>query len=190
MQKEIRAFIALEISSELQEELKEIQKQLMQLPGEIAWIRPENLHISIRFLGDITQEQVNIIVQINEKIAKKLKSFPISLSVLGVFPYISDPHILWAGIGSGYSQVTQINTLVSNELSSMKLKYEDKHFHPHITLARIKSIKNKSELAEMIDKIKLRIASEEISKLILYKSETTPKGAIYTKISEVQLGKI
>lgn len=190
MQKLIRGFIALEISSELQEELKKIQKKLKQISGEILWIPKENLHLSVRFLGNISKEQIEPIKQINERIAKKLKSFPISLGVLGVFPYISDPKVLWAGIASGYNQITQINTLLSKELNSMKLKVEDKHFHPHITLARIKSIKNKSVLAELIDTIKLNIASEEISKLVLYKSELNPEQVTYTKISEAHFGKI
>lgn len=190
MQKLIRGFIALEISSELQEELKKIQKKLKQISGEILWIPKENLHLSVRFLGNISKEQIEPIKQINERIAKKLKSFPISLGALGVFPYISDPKVLWAGIASGYNQITQINTLLSKELNSMKLKVEDKHFHPNITLARIKSIKNKSVLAELIDTIKLNIASEEISKLILYKSELNPEQVTYTKISEAHFGNI
>jgi RNA 2',3'-cyclic 3'-phosphodiesterase len=190
MQKEIRAFIALEISPELREELKKVQKKLKQLSGEIMWIPKENMHITVRFLGNISKDQIKNVEQLTERVAKKLKSFPISLGVLGVFPYISDPKVLWAGISSGYNQVTQINTLLSKELNSMKLKVEDRHFHPHITLARIKSIKNKSILAELIDTIKLTTVNEEINKLILYKSELNPEQVTYTKISEAPLGKI
>jgi RNA 2',3'-cyclic 3'-phosphodiesterase len=188
MKKGTRAFIALEISPELREVLKKTQKSLKHIPGEISWIPTDNLHLSVRFLGNISSDQIKTIESINQKIVKKIKNFPISLGVLGVFPYISDPQIIWAGISSGYNQVTQIHTLLCKELSSVKLNTEDTHFHPHITLARIKSIKNKSELAELIDKLPLPVISTEISKLVLYKSELNPQGAIYTKLSEVELG--
>ncbi len=189
MKNNIRAFIALELDTRIQAELKRIQNKLKHLTGEIFWASPDNFHLSVRFLGNISQGDIKTIEKINQKIAKRVKAFPLALSVLGVFPYISDPQVLWAGINSGYSQVTQINTLLSKDLSTLNIKSGDRHFHPHITLARIKSLKNKSELSKLIDTIKPSAGSEDISNLILYKSELSKQGAIYTKLSEVELGK-
>jgi len=184
----IRAFIALELSPQFRKELKKIQKNLKHLSGEISWTIPENLHLRVYFLENISQEQLSSVEKIKTNIAKKIKSFPIALGVLGLFQFKYDNQILWAGISSGYSQVTQINTLFSKELSALNIKAGDKHFHPHITLARIKSLENKTELTKLIDNIKPNIANEEITKLVLYKSELNSTGAIYSKISEVELG--
>ncbi|MBU1087443.1 MAG: RNA 2',3'-cyclic phosphodiesterase [Candidatus Omnitrophica bacterium] len=188
MKNTIRGFIALELSPKLREELEKIQKKLKHLSGEISWTIPNNLHLSVYFLGNISQEQISIVKAIKENIAKKIKSFPIALGVLGVFPFKQEHQVLWAGISSGYSQITQINTLFSKELKAINIKAGDKHFHPHITLARIKSLQNKTELTEIIDNMKLSIANEELHKLVLYKSELNSSGAIYSKISEVELG--
>jgi len=183
-----RAFIALELNNKVQDELKRIQNELKHLSGEIFWTAPDNFHLILRFLGNITKNDIKNIEKISQKIAKKVKAFPMALGVLGVFPYISEHQILWAGIDSGYNQVTKINTLLSKELSTLNIKSGDKHFHPYITLARIKSLKNKSELSKLIDTIKPSVGSEDITKLILYKSEITSEKAIYTKLSEVELG--
>lgn len=189
MKNEIRAFIGLEISSGIRRELVSIQKNLHKLQGDIAWVKCDNLHLSIRFLGNITPEQIKDIEKISAKVARELKIFPLSLGALGVFPNIYSPKVIWAGISSGYNQVTKLHTLIDKELTSINFKTADRHFHPHITLARIKSIKNKSKLSDFIDTIKLRSRCVDIKKLTLYKSKLDPKGAIYTKIQEAKLGK-
>ncbi|MBU1045143.1 MAG: RNA 2',3'-cyclic phosphodiesterase [Candidatus Omnitrophica bacterium] len=189
MKKLIRAFIAIELNPKLLDELKKIQKELQHLSGEISWTLPENLHISVRFLGNISPEQIKPIEQIIKNISKQTKSFDLSLGVLGVFPYINGHQVLWAGISSGYSQVTQISTLIARDLKSLNIKAGDKHFHPHITLARIKSLKNKSELNTLIDTIQPAKISEQINTIILFKSEINNENPVYTKIFETELSR-
>jgi 2'-5' RNA ligase len=190
MKNQIRAFIALELDNAFCKELSSVQKELKNLDGDISWINPDNFHLSISFLGNILNEQVPIVEKLMQHAASKVKIFPIALGALGVFPHISSPKVIWAGIGSGYNDVTKINNVVCNELTAMKFKIEDKHFYPHITLARVKSFKKgKNNFAELIDKVKPRGGNAEIRKLVLYKSELDPKGAIYTKISDAKLGK-
>jgi len=95
MEKEKRAFIAIAINKELQQELAGIQKTLQKkITGTISWVKPENIHLTLRFLGHVTDEQLKDIRKIIDGIAKDCKNFNIDMGALGAFPDIVNPHVL------------------------------------------------------------------------------------------------
>ena len=190
MQNQIRAFIALELNKEVKKELANIQKKLKEIDGDIAWVDPENFHLSLNFLGNIDQGSVPTIEKILKNVCKKIKEFQLALDILGVFPYVSSPRVIWIGIGSGYNSVTLANTLIDAGLKENNFRIKEKHFHPHITLGRAKNIRDIDSFSKMIDTLKPHCRSIDIKKLTLFKSELNSDGAVYTKIAETNLGKV
>lgn len=189
MSQKIRAFIALDISEEIRKELTLVQSQLKtKLKDGISWVKPENIHISLRFLGDIRQEDIIKINEIITSLAQETKSFEISLGELGVFANINNPRVIWVGIQKGKDTTKLLQRHLEEKLKTLGFEPERQTFHPHLTLTRIKYLKDKTVLEQC-----LRIISPDnrlsclIDKIILFQSTLSPQGSIYTKIFEGNL---
>lgn len=190
MEKTLRTFIAAEISPEMRSEIINLQSELKNsLKGNIAWVEPENIHLTLRFLGQITDEQLEEIKTVVESIARKIKTFNMDLGVIGGFPDISNPRIIWIGINFGFNQLNEINAELEDKLETINFAVGEKYFHPHLTIARVKSLEGKNTLAEIAQKIRPRQLPETISKLSIIQSQLTPEGAKYTELFEAKLSK-
>lgn len=186
----LRAFIAVEISSEIRKELIRIQSELKKcLKGDISWVEPENIHLTLRFLGQITDTQLEEIKKIVESIAKKIKKFNMDLGVIGAFPDIANPRIIWIGINFGFNQLNEINAELEDKLETINFAVGEKYFHPHLTIARVKSLDKKNTLDEIVQKIHPQQLPATIDKLVIIQSELTPQGAKYTDLFETNLPK-
>ncbi|MFH1458850.1 MAG: RNA 2',3'-cyclic phosphodiesterase [Candidatus Omnitrophota bacterium] len=186
----IRAFIAVPISDELKEEIKTLQSHLKEkLKGEIIWSNPGNTHLTLRFLGHVNQEQIEIFKNILILISKKIKSFTLDLGVLGAFPNLTRPRVIWIGINAGFNELNQINALLEEEFSQIGFGYGEKYFHPHLTLARIKSLDEHINFGKAIQNIRSKRIVDKIERLILFESTLTPQGPIHKKIFEQKLPK-
>jgi len=187
MQKTIRAFIAIEINDRTREELSNVQSALKKhLAGSITWVKPANIHLTLRFLGDIKQEQVELLKPIMGIVAKNSKHFNMDLGVLGIFPSISTPRVLWAGIHFGFDQVCHLNALLAKQLEDVQFASGEKYFHPHLTLARIKTLECKRDLKQLLQEHKPREIFSTIRSIVLFESKLSSKGADYTKLFEAK----
>ena len=190
MKKELRAFIAIDITDEIRKELVRLQSELKKgLKGDISWVEPENIHLTLRFLGQINDAQLEEIEGIVLKIVKKIKRFNMDLGVIGAFPDISNPRILWVGINFGFNELNEINAELEDCLETINFAVGEKYFHPHLTIARIKSIEGVNTLANLTKTIKPNKLPETVDSLIIYQSELTPEGAKYTQLLKAKLTK-
>ncbi|MBU2063826.1 MAG: RNA 2',3'-cyclic phosphodiesterase [Candidatus Omnitrophica bacterium] len=188
MNKVIRAFIAIDIGRELRQELKIIQDGLKQhLRGKLTWVKPENIHLTLKFLGNITVTHLNYIGNTLDGIAREEKPFSVSLAQINAFPDITTPRIIWVGIDNAIAIIQDIQDKLEIRLSRAGFKKEAKEFYPHLTLARVKSIENRNEISKIFSQIKPKNLSADIDRIILFKSELTPQGAIYEKLYEKKL---
>ena len=180
----------MDLTSEIQKELIRLQSELKKsLKGQISWVEPKNIHLTLRFLGQIDDHQLEEIKKIVEEIAKRIKQFNMDLGVIGAFPDDSNPRIVWIGINFGFNQLNEINAELEDKLETINFAVGEKYFHPHLTIARIKSLDGKNMLHEITQKIHPKQLPETIDRLIIFQSELTPQGAKYTKLFEAKLSK-
>ncbi len=190
MKDSIRAFIAVDIHSEIRKELILLQSEFKKsLKGDISWVEPNNIHLTLRFLGQLDNTQLEEIKLIVQETAQNIKQFNMDLGVIGAFPDITEPRIIWVGINYGFNQLNEINAKLEDKLETINFTVGEKYFHPHLTIARVKSIGSEPSLKEVTDKIRPKQSSEIVKKIIIYQSELTPQGALYTKLFETNLSK-
>lgn len=183
-----RTFIAINIEEEVKKELVLLINKLRNNDDKINWVREESLHLTLKFLGNVSMPQIEAIYKQLKLIAGKVTSFKISLSSLGVFPNERRPQVIWVGIKEGHDKLRELVWKVEDSLESMGFLREEKEHIPHLTIGRIKRIKNKNEFIERIKKVSISKFNYFLAKKIeIMKSNLTPKGAIYTSLKEILL---
>jgi len=184
MQESIRGFIAFDIDNNtILQKIADTQSLLAKTGADLKLVEPKNIHITIRFLGNITPATAE---KIHEEM-KKLQFTPFEVKICGTgaFPHLRYPRVLWAGITQSVEQLQSIFNQLEPRLRSLGFAPDPKGFSPHLTIARVRSGRNKAELAKCI----LENANTEFGViraecLRLKKSDLTPKGPIYSTLKE------
>lgn len=188
MSEKIRAFIAIELNKEIHSALSKIQNDLRRTGADVKWVKPANIHLTLKFLGNINTELIPEIKKILSKISQSYTGFAAELTELGAFPRLQSPRVIWAGMQAGKEKVISIAKELEDNLSKIGIPKEEKDFHPHATLGRIKSPMNRLKLVEALSsKTKISPLNFQVEKITLFKSTLMPQGPIYEAIVEVSL---
>jgi 2'-5' RNA ligase len=181
----IRAFIAFDIDNDLVlKKLSEIQNSLVGTGADLKLVEPKNIHVTMRFLGEISPSIVDAIYEEMKKIA--FKPFDIELKGLGAFPNLRYARVVWVGIQKGADKLESVFDQLEPCLRRLGFRPDSKGFSPHLTIARVKSGRNKAELARHVEEManhECGIIKAEY--LRLRRSVLTPKGPIYSTLKEV-----
>ena len=180
----IRSFIAFDIDSEsVLKRMTDAQNFLAKTGADLKLVEPKTIHMTIRFLGNIT---VNMVEKIHEEMKKvQFISFDVKIHGVGAFPNVRYPRVVWAGITDGADQLRSIFTQLEPRLRSLGFAPDAKGFSPHLTIARVKSGRNKAELARLItENAKYEFGNVRAECLRLKRSDLTPKGPIYSTLRE------
>ena len=185
MSEMVRSFIAFDIDSEsVIKRLMEVQKTLVNTGADLKIVEPQNIHVTMRFLGDITPNMFDPIHEEMEKVS--FTPFEIELRGLGAFPTLKYARVVWAGIKGGAEKLTDISNQLEPRLLRLGFRPDPKGFSPHLTIARVKSGRNKAELTHTIQELKdYQFGIIKASCLKLKRSVLTPKGPIYSTLKEV-----
>lgn len=182
---EKRIFIAIPLPEEVKEELGRIGELLDPLSEGINWTDLENLHITLKFLGETPEWIMDDLRQEFKRICSELESFQLQLSKLGQFPKTGDPRVLWAGL----QKVPALVYKLSDELNTgfLSMGYDDtgKKFSPHITLGRVKHKIHEDFLSSFYD-VPIKPITFTIDKIVLYESKYQ-RGLKYLPIEECKL---
>ncbi|MFH1276455.1 MAG: RNA 2',3'-cyclic phosphodiesterase [Candidatus Woesearchaeota archaeon] len=179
-----RLFIGIPVSTEIKENILALILQFKTIKAEFSIISPENLHFTVKFLGDVEDVKIEEIKTILTKISQKQNSFKIFLSKLGAFPSLEKINVIWVG---GSKELLPLMKTANSSLSHIK-ESDYAEEVPHLTIARVKSELNKEKLKEFIQKHQNDTFGEMIvDKLVLYKSNLTPEGPVYEVIEEFKL---
>lgn len=183
----MRCFIAIELSDKVTSLLCEIEERLKKSKANIKWVKPENIHLTLKFLGNIKEENADEISQKMKKACKKYKPFTIEVTGIGIFPNLRAPRVIWAGILEN-NTLQQIQESIDLEMMSLGFEREKRKFKPHLTLGRFRSGTGKEGILEEIKTHeKNSFGTVHAQSISLMKSELHPEGARHTKISEVTL---
>jgi 2'-5' RNA ligase len=184
MPETIRSFVAFDIGNpQVLQRLGEAQDTLAKTGADLSFVKPQNIHITLRFLGDITLSMV-------EKIDKEMQStvfkpFDVEIKGVGAFPNLKYERVIWAGIQGGGEELSGIFAQLEPRLLSLGFAPDSKGFNPHLTIARIRSGTNKQHLVELVTKKgDYEFGSIKAECLRLKKSQLSPKGPTYTTIKE------
>lgn len=182
----IRCFLAIDLPLDLRKKVTELQRKIQESKPDVKWVEEENLHLSIRFLGEIEEEVVERVKEIAERCAKTFKPFKVSLRSIGVFPSLAYLRVIW--VGAEDQEIKRIHDSIDEELQKIGFA-KDKKFVPHLTIGRVRSARNKGELlAKLKDNWSAEIGEFEVKEIKLKQSKLTPKGPIYSDIAEFKLG--
>ncbi|MGB9959806.1 MAG: RNA 2',3'-cyclic phosphodiesterase [Candidatus Bathyarchaeales archaeon] len=185
MPETIRSFIAFDIeSAQVLERITHMQKILAETHADLKFVEPKNIHITIRFLGNITPHMVDRVYESMKKV--KFEPFEVKIQGIGAFPDTRYPRVLWAGIREGAEQLRSIFHQLEPQLRILGFAPDPKGFSPHLTIARVKSGRNKAELAKQVEEnINYEFGIVKAECLRLKRSDLTPKGPIYSTLREV-----
>ncbi len=181
----IRCFIAFDINDdEVLRKLSNTQRKFADTGADLRFVKPENIHITLRFLGDINPEIVSNIH--NEMEKAFLASFDIKIRNVGAFPTIKYARVVWAGIQEGTEDLRQIFDKLEPCLRKLGIRPDSKGFSPHITIARVRTGRNKKELVQSLEEGRdYEFGVLRADCLKLKKSVLTPRGPIYSTLKEV-----
>ncbi|MFH1868524.1 MAG: RNA 2',3'-cyclic phosphodiesterase [Candidatus Omnitrophota bacterium] len=185
----MRTFIAIALTEEAHEELSSLQDSLRKSGADIKWVKPDHIHLTLKFLGEIDEEQAAEIKASIDETVKNQKPFDIHLAKIGAFPRIAFPKIVWVGIDEGSQGCMALAKSVEEAMQRLGFEKEKRPFSPHLTLGRVRSLKNNSQLTSAVEKEKDFSSQTKVSinKITLFQSTLTPKGPIYTPLKEFSL---
>ncbi|MFN8413350.1 MAG: RNA 2',3'-cyclic phosphodiesterase [Anaerolineales bacterium] len=183
----IRAFIAIEIPTETQNTIIKQTLRLKQTLGEdvVRWIPAQNLHLTLKFLGDLAPTHVEFVKQGIKQIAESTSSFDMQIGGLGAFPNTKMPRVLWIGLHTP-SALTTLQKNIEETASRLGFKKEMRAFSSHLTIGRVKQNIVPQEIQNIrraLETIQLgNIGTARVNSVHLYKSDLNPTGSIYTKL--------
>lgn len=183
----IRAFLAIDPPEEILREIGQIQERLRkEIHGDIRWVRPEAIHLTLKFFGDIPARDAAGISAVVGKAAAEIRPFDLSIGGVGVFPdRYRQPRIIWLGMGGDAARLTAFQKGMERALQGIGFPREEQPFLPHLTLGRVKNPKGITGLKGVLEKGETYTAGRfTASGLGLFKSDLTPRGAIYTRLAE------
>jgi len=180
----IRAFLALDPPPEILRTIADIQRALRKnIRGSVSWVRPEGIHLTLKFFGDIAANDVSAVSEVVAGQAIGARPFNLEAKGLGVFPDTRRPRVLWLGIGGEVERLIAMQKAIDQGLEPCGFPKEKRPFQAHLTLARIKSPQGLSGIEDVLTEKKSESAGKfTATGLTLFKSELTPKGAIYTTL--------
>ena len=182
---DIRAFVAIPLDRHLLEPLMAVQSSCRAAEANVSWVRPENLHLTLKFLGNVHEGQLDKIVHTLSDIASETASFPISLCGVGVFPDAVRPRVIWAGIDKGDAELYALAEQVEQAMFDLGFLTEQRPFRAHLTIGRIKSAAKLPALLKLIDAHDTTPFGEmTVRDMRLNRSQLTPDGAVYTIIHQ------
>ncbi len=185
MSSTIRSFVAFDIDNELVvRRLSEVQGMLVNTGADLKLVKPQNIHVTMRFLGNISLPMVDLIHEEMKQIS--FSPFDIELRGLGAFPSLRYARVVWAGIRKGANELVNVFDQLEPRLRRLGFKPDPKGFSPHLTIARVRTGRHKAELIRCVEDLEdYEFGVINADWLRLKKSVLTPKGPIYTTLREV-----
>jgi 2'-5' RNA ligase len=188
----IRAFIAIPLNSALKNEILLAANKLRQVvpAGSAKWVETQNIHLTLKFLGDTDQKILNALIQDLQQEKEAIKQFAFACANLGAFPNAKNPRVIWAGSSSS-DHLIHLFKIIENICLKNNFPAEEKPFSPHITLARIKKTLEADCANDFVNAISqfksCEFGEQVVNEFTLYRSDLKQSGPIYTPIHKFEL---
>lgn len=186
----VRAFLAIDLPGELQGGIERIQERLRPQVTGVRWTKAEGIHLTLKFFGDISEEEISTVSGVVEKIAAEASPLSLSVGTLGAFPGIKKTRVLWIGMGGDTDALSRLQQDLERGLETRGFKREGRAFKPHLTLGRCRDPREVTGLEKAMDKKDDDGAGSFTAQgLTLFKSDLKPGGAVYSALAFFPFGK-
>lgn len=186
----MRVFLGVSLPPAVQSSLQALQQAFHVSGRGIRWVSADRMHITVKFFGEITQQQQQSLAAYLKVLAQKQSPFTVSLGPIGGFPSLSAPRVLWVGVEQGAASLVAFAQAVEQESRNHSFKPEERAFHPHVTLARIESPGISRRVGESSQAVKW-IAPDawQVTGAVLYRSGLNAEGPYYEILEEFALSR-
>lgn len=184
----IRTFIAIKVPPSVQSVVTKIQESFKQIRSPVRWVKPSHLHLTLKFLGDVPEENIGATKKCLAEASHGISAFILKTTEVGVFPNINYPRVFWIGFSDPTGQLHKLEENIEYNLKKIGFKPEDRKFSPHLTIGRIKSLKGKTDIIRMIHEEK-KVSCKDIyvTCFKLMKSELQSTGPEYSVLHSFSL---
>lgn len=187
-EKTLRVFIAFRLPAELRGLLQQVQSELKKADLPVKWVRPENIHLTVKFLGDVNPPALEKIASAMQAAAASSAPLTLSACGLGVFPGVKKPRVIWCGLGGDVEALARLHSSLDEALAELGFEREAKKFRAHLTLGRIKGRVDPETMIDLLSRHG-HMASDPFAcdRLCLYQSRLKPAGPVYSRLAEAPL---
>ncbi len=180
-------FVAIDMSKDIIDRCGEVMSSLGGCGADLRIVRPENLHMTLKFLGEVREEHIDRVCEVVDRISGEFGPFRLALSGLGYFGKRGSPRVVWAEISDGRDVVSSISVALEKRLSH--IRNDSKEPSPHLTLARVRSPKGSERIAETIGQLgNVKLGELEVKEIKLKQSVLKPDGPVYSDFKVFELG--
>ncbi|GBC62634.1 2'-5' RNA ligase [Desulfonema ishimotonii] len=187
----VRAFIAFPLPKTVRDLIREIRADVQAQGFRMRWVRPENIHLTLRFLGEICRTDIDPVAGAMGNAAADVSPFPLGAGGVGVFPGIRNPRVLWVGVRGDTPSLLRLRQDLDQHLEAVGFPAETRPFRAHLTIARIRGRLPDTEARQLARIMEKHTASESerftATEMILYQSDLKPSGPVYTRLRGVML---
>jgi 2'-5' RNA ligase len=185
----IRSFLAIELPKLILKKIEEVQRDLRSTRADVRWVNPEKIHLTLKFFGNIEESRIDPIFKSIEEPIRNTPPYSIEVKGVGAFPQLRNPRVIWIGLVNGKEILTSFQKQIETQLEKIGFQTENRPFHPHLTLGRMKSSRGREEMVGRMEKHREEEFGDfQVERVILFKSDLKPSGPIYTLLREMKLG--
>lgn len=184
----IRSFIAIEINEKTREKIGKLIIKLCKTEADVKWVEPENLHVTLKFLGYIKEEDIADISKAVKETVQDIFPFSLSIEGLGAFPDLKRPNVVFVNIKEKGKNLVTLHTRLNERMASFGITRETRKYDPHLTIGRVRSRKNINLLTYEIESNNGAFFGQElVESIALMMSELYPEGPRYSRLDTVTL---
>jgi 2'-5' RNA ligase len=181
-----RIFVAVDISEEARAAasgyIEDLRRRFPKL--RVGWDKPEKLHLTLKFLGETSDEQLEKLTGAVEKTAREISNFKLRLIGTGVFPNQRKARVLWLGVADEKGSLRELSKILENECERQGLARETRDFKAHLTIARLREPEKSGDLVEAHLQEKFPAVEFEVTEIVIYESQLSPQGSRYRIVSK------
>ena len=186
----MRTFLAITLPTEVQDALSNLQQTLAESRAKVKWVAPENLHVTLKFLGSMTEERRQAMAAMLRQVARDDEPFPLGVDGgVGAFPSMTSPRVIWVGLSTGKDVVTRLAAAIEREGEALALFAKaERPFAAHVTLGRVRSPKHRHALVRALQECAWKApAPWRVTSLTLYQSVLGSEGPTYSVLFDAPL---
>lgn len=185
----IRAFLAVDLPASLRPVLSWAQEELKKSGADVKWVPVGNIHLTLKFFGNITDVQVADISEAVTELAATQQPFTLTVTDAGAFPSPKSPRVVWLGVGGDLEIMGEFYRRLEIAFAALGFPPEDRPFSPHLTLGRMKSPAGRAALSHCLVHLPPPEAPPfQVSEVVLFRSQLSPQGATYLPLKVIPLG--
>ncbi len=181
----IRSFVALELSEEVRGRLVTLLHRLQRTSAAVKWVEPENLHLTLKFLGEVPEERIDLVAETLKTVAQATEPFSFTVKGVGGFPDLRRPRVLWVGV-EAVQPLVRLQQIVEKAMERLGFAPEGRAYHPHITIGRVKTMAGMEKVREILSEYEdVKFGEVFVSHLTLFRSDLSREGPTYTPLAKL-----